>query len=58
MLRVAPVGRKNDLLYLSHRPTLLFPVFTLQHWGYAMTQLVEGLRYKPEGRGHWNFSLT
>ena len=32
-------------------------------WGQAVTQLVEALRYKPEGRGfdsrccHWNFSL-
>jgi hypothetical protein len=31
---------------------------------HAMAQLVEALRYKPEGRGfdsrlyHWNFSLT
>ena len=31
--------------------------------GHAMAQLVEALRYKPEGRGfdspwcHWNFSL-
>jgi len=33
-------------------------------WGQAVAQLVETLRYKPEGRGldsgwcHWNFSLT
>jgi len=33
-------------------------------WGHTVTQLVEGLRYKPGGRGfdcrwcHWNFSLT
>jgi hypothetical protein len=32
--------------------------------GQAVAQLVEALRYKPEGRGfdsrwcHWNFSLT
>ena len=32
--------------------------------GYAVAQLVEALRYKPESRGfncqwcHWNFSLT
>jgi hypothetical protein len=25
-------------------------------WGNAVAQLVEALRYKPEG--HWNFSLT
>ena len=31
-----------------------------QTQGYAVAQLVEALRYKPEGRGfvHWNFSLT
>ena len=34
------------------------------HWGTAVAQLVEALRYKSEGRGfdsrwcHWNFSLT
>jgi hypothetical protein len=32
--------------------------------GHAVVQLVEAVRYKPEGRGsnsqwcHWNFSLT
>ena len=32
--------------------------------GHAVAQLVEALRYKPEGRGfdfrscHWNYSLT
>ena len=37
---------------------------TLRKWGHAVAQLVEALRYKPEGRGfdsrwcHWNFSLT
>ena len=37
---------------------------TLRSQGHAVTQLVEALRYKPEGRGfdsrwcHWNFSLT
>ena len=34
------------------------------HMGYAVAQLVEALRYKPEGSGldsrwcHWSFSLT
>jgi hypothetical protein len=37
---------------------------SLQSRGHAVVQLVEALRYKPEGRGfdyrwyHWNFSLT
>jgi len=36
----------------------------LDYGGHAVAQLVEALRYKPEGRGfdsrwcHWNFSLT
>ena len=38
------------------------PVYKIRR--YAVAQLVEALRYKPEGRGfhsrwcHWNFSLT
>ena len=37
---------------------------TLPQLGYAVAQLVDALRYKPEGRGfdsrwcHWKFSLT
>ena len=36
----------------------------MSHWGHAVAQLVEALRYKSEGRGfdfrwcHWKFSLT
>jgi hypothetical protein len=35
-----------------------------QQWGYAVAQLVEALRYKPEGRGfdtrwdRWKFSVN
>ena len=53
-------GEKIYLLCLSHRPTLLFPVFTVQLWGHVVEQLLEALRYKPEGREfdsrwcHWN----
>jgi hypothetical protein len=45
------------------QPMSLFSVFS-REWGHAVAQLVEALRYKPEGRGfdsqccHWNFSLT
>ena len=41
-----------------------FNTCTVHLWGQAVAQLVEALRYKPEGRGfdsrwcHWNFSLT
>ena len=30
---------------------VLFSVMTIEKWGYAVAQLVEALRYKPEGRG-------
>jgi hypothetical protein len=39
-------------------------IFNLLATGRVVAQLVEALRYKPEGRGfdsrwcHWNFSLT
>ena len=39
-------------------------VYIIKIAGYAVAQLVEALRYKPEGRGfdsrwsHWNFSVT
>jgi hypothetical protein len=40
---------------------IVFYLSTVYNWGYAVAQLVEALRYKPEGRGfdsrwsHWNF---
>ena len=43
--------------------TAFVPCFSAGR-GYAVKQLVEALRYKPEGRGfdsrwgHWNFSVT
>ena len=43
---------------------LIFTNFNLKFMGQAVAQLVEGLRYKQEGRGfdsrwcHWSFSLT
>jgi len=33
----------------------------IYHWGHAVAELVQALRYKLEVRGlycHWNFSLT
>jgi hypothetical protein len=41
-----------------------FIQYYLYCWGHAVAQLVEALRYNPEGSGfdfrwcHWNFSLT
>ena len=41
----------------------LFIYVQIKHWGHAVTQLVEALRYKSESRGfdsrwrHWNFTL-
>ena len=38
--------------------------YIIQFRGYAVAQLVEALRYKPEGRGfdsrwsYWDFSVT
>jgi len=40
---------------------VIFMIYTYQYLvtGRAVAQLVEALRYKPEGRGFdWNFSLT
>ena len=47
-----------------HYASLKIFVFIKAYKGYTVAQLVEALRYKPEGRGfvsrwgHWNFSLT
>ena len=44
----------------SREPVQFYSFFNLSprwRWGYAMAQLVEALRYKPEGRG-FEFSLT
>jgi hypothetical protein len=36
-----------------------FSKYTLEEWGHAVAQLVEALRYKPEGCGfERSFSLT
>ena len=57
----------NDLfIYKSSlgAPSLIILLSDARLDGYVMTQLVEAVRYKPEGRGfdsrwcHWNFSLT
>ena len=46
-----------------HKATMQMGI-TIPKGGHAVAQLVEALRYKPEGRGfdsrwcHWNFSLT
>jgi hypothetical protein len=57
-----------DSVSAEHRSLhLFFPkyyYFLHRTGGYAVAQLVEALRYKPEGRGfdfrwsHWNFSVT
>ena len=47
-----------------HIVPLIFNLSTSRRWGHAVVELVEALRYKPEGCGfdsrwcHWNFSLT
>ena len=43
---------------------MIYKHYNIHSVGHAVAQLVETLRYKPEGRGfdsrwcHWNFSLT
>jgi hypothetical protein len=56
-------GRMDYDNYISFEIKQIFNKI-LTGWGHALAQLVEALRYKPEGRGfdsrwcHWNFSLT
>jgi hypothetical protein len=46
----------------SHTEKFEFKVTCVIMWGQAVAQLVEAMRYKPEGRGfdsrwcHWDFS--
>ena len=52
------------VILFSMLNVLHFYISTFRTGRHAVTQLVEALRYKPEGRGfdfrwcHWNFSLT
>jgi hypothetical protein len=57
---------QNEVLFrliLCTFLVILHKVLT-DSWEHAVAQLVEALRYKPEGRGfdyrwcYWNFSLT
>ena len=54
----------NICAALTNIENLHFCKQRIVKWGHAVAQLVEALRYKPEGRGfdsrwcHWNFSLT
>ena len=55
-------GRKVSLT-IKCAKYMNIKVSLVMSMGYAVAQLVEALRYKPEGRGfdcrcHWNFSLT
>ena len=50
--------------YFRKFVSILQRMVTVLGQEYTVSQLVEALRYKPEGRGfdsrwcHWNFSLT
>jgi len=50
--------------YFRKFVSILQRIVTVLGQEYTVSQLVEALRYKPEGRGfdsrwcHWNFSLT
>jgi hypothetical protein len=62
------IERKERLDKIFSTTSLGMPSAVLnvlqKFFGYAVAQLVEALRYKPEGRGldsrssHWNFSVT
>jgi hypothetical protein len=54
-----------DIVCTGISPTSVYKCGNYRYTlGHAVTQLVESLRYKPEGRGfysrwcHWNFSFT
>ena len=53
----------NEGFAISTHLSFFISFFHSYSEGYAVEQLVEALRYKPEGRGfdsrwcHWNFSL-
>ena len=56
--------RYGDIACTSACHTMQYYWFLSYVWGYEVTQLVEALRYKPEGRGfdsrwgHRNCSVT
>ena len=55
------VLRRNYIYACLRRYAQNFQIVLVSHWGHAVAQLVEALRYKSEGRGfdsrwcHWNF---
>jgi hypothetical protein len=56
----------KEYVFLTENSFMCLNLFQTLHikLGHAVAQLIESLRYKPEGRGfdsrwcHWNFSLT
>jgi len=58
ILQIAGVRYSTYKFYYRNRVACIYI------WGHAVAQLVEALRYKPEGRGfdsrwcYWIFSLT
>ena len=60
MIHMDPVCFKSS----AHKSSMNLSWSHDKNGGHAVVQLVEALRYKPEGRGydsrwcHWNFSLT
>jgi hypothetical protein len=55
---------EKHLMQSTELLLLCISLIYLLRYGYAVVQLVEALRYKPEGRGfdsrwsHYNFSVT
>jgi len=64
----AATGTGNNKTYTRNLVNTVTSIYKLVYYiilhGHAVAQLVEALRYKPEGRGfdsrwcHWIFSLT
>jgi hypothetical protein len=56
--------RNQAVLGVEGGPSTCRKLYYIRYMKHAVAQLVEALRYKPEGRGfdsrccHWNFSLT
>jgi hypothetical protein len=56
--------RYSCVKIFNQHPQNIFKFPNNIHMGHTVAQLVEALRYKPEGRGfdsqwcHWNFSVT
>jgi hypothetical protein len=62
--RYCSIAKLSTIITNPTEFSMKIPAYLILCGGHAVAQLVETLRYKPEGRGfdsrwyHWNFSLT